>query len=143
MVIKIINKSKNPLPKYAHDGDSGLDLYASLDFEIVIKPGERVLIPTDIYVALPKGFEFQVRSRSGLALKHGIFVLNSPGTIDSGYRNSIGVILYNSGKEDYIVRNGDRIAQLVLQEVPKVVWEEVDTLDNTERGTKGYGSSGY
>jgi dUTP pyrophosphatase len=143
MVIKIINKSKNPLPKYAHDEDSGLDLYASLDFEIVIKPGERALIPTDIYVALPKGFEFQVRSRSGLALKHGIFVLNSPGTIDSGYRNSIGVILYNSGKEDYIVRNGDRIAQLVLQEVPKVVWKEVDILDNTERGTKGYGSSGY
>lgn len=143
MVIKIINKSKNPLPKYAYDEDSGLDLYASLDLEIVIKPGERALIPTDIYVVLPKGFEFQVRSRSGLALKHGIFVLNSPGTIDSGYRNSIGVILYNSGKEDYIVRNGDRIAQLVLQEVPKVVWKEVDTLDNTERSTKGYGSSGY
>lgn len=143
MVIKIINKSKNPLPKYAYDEDSGLDLYASLDLEIVIEPGKRVLIPTDIYVALPKGFEFQVRSRSSLALKHGIFVLNSPGTIDSGYRNSIGVILYNSGKGDYIVRNGDRIAQLVLQEVPKVVWKEVDTLDNTERGTKGYGSSGY
>lgn len=140
--VKVVNKSNNALPKYAHDGDSGLDICASIKEDIVLKSGERVLVPTDIYVGLPEGYEFQVRSRSGLALKQGIFVLNSPGTIDEGYRNMIGVILYNSGKDDFIIKNGDRIAQLVLQEVPKVIWEEVDNLDDTDRGLKGYGSSG-
>lgn len=140
--VKIVNKSNNPLPKYAHPGDSGLDIYASLKEDVTIDPEERVLIPTEIYVALPEGYEFQVRSRSGLALKSGIFVLNSPGTIDEGYRNSIGVILYNSNASKFVVKNGDRIAQLVLKKVPKVIWKEVDNLDDSDRGLKGYGSSG-
>lgn len=140
--VKIINKSGNPLPKYTHNSDSGLDICASLKEDIILAPGTRVLIPTDIYVALPEGYEFQVRSRSGLALKSGIFVLNSPGTIDEGYRNSIGVILYNSSQDEFIIKNGDRIAQLVLQKVPKVIWEEVDYLVDTDRGLNGYGSSG-
>jgi dUTP pyrophosphatase len=140
--IKIVNKSGNPLPKYAHVDDSGLDICAFLEEDLIIKPGERALVQTGIYVAIPDGYELQVRSRSGLALKKGIFVLNSPGTIDAGYRNSIGVILYNSSKDDFTVKNGDRIAQLVLQAVPKVVWQEVESLDDTERGMGGYGSSG-
>lgn len=140
--IKIVNKSGNPLPKYAHMNDSGLDICAFLEEDLIIKPGERALVQTGIYVAIPDGYEFQVRSRSGLALKKGIFVLNSPGTIDAGYRNSIGVILYNSSKDDFTVKNGDRIAQLVLQAVPMVVWQEVESLDDTERGMGGYGSSG-
>ncbi len=130
------------MPKYTHQSDSGLDICASLKEDIILLPGTRVLVPTDIYVALPEGYEFQVRSRSGLALKSGIFVLNSPGTIDEGYRNSIGVILYNSSKDEFIIKNGDRVAQLVLQKVPKVIWEEVDNLDDTDRGLNGYGSSG-
>ena len=140
--IKIVNKSGNPLPEYAHMDDSGLDICAFLEEDLIIKPGERALVQTGIYVAIPDGYEFQVRSRSGLALKKGIFVLNSPGTIDAGYRNSIGVILYNSGKDDFTIKNGDRIAQLVLQAVPMVVWQEVESLDDTERGMGGYGSSG-
>lgn len=140
--IKIVNKSGNPLPEYAHMDDSGLDICAFLEEDLIIKPGERALVQTGIYVAIPDGYEFQVRSRSGLALKKGIFVLNSPGTIDAGYRNSIGVILYNSSKDDFTVKNGDRIAQLVLQAVPMVIWQEVESLDDTERGMGGYGSSG-
>ena len=140
--IKIVNKSGNPLPEYAHMDDSGLDICAFLEEDLIIKPGERALVQTGIYVAIPDGYEFQVRSRSGLALKKGIFVLNSPGTIDAGYRNSIGVILYNSSKDDFTIKNGDRIAQLVLQAVPMVVWQEVESLDDTERGMGGYGSSG-
>lgn len=140
--IRIVNKSGNPLPEYAHMNDSGLDICAFLEEDLIIKPGERALVQTGIYVAIPDGYEFQVRSRSGLALKKGIFVLNSPGTIDAGYRNSIGVILYNSSKDDFTVKNGDRIAQLVLQAVPMVVWQEVESLDDTERGMGGYGSSG-
>lgn len=140
--IKIVNKSGNPLPEYAHMDDSGLDICAFLEKDLIIKPGERALVQTGIYVAIPDGYEFQVRSRSGLALKKGIFVLNSPGTIDAGYRNSIGVILYNSSKDDFTVKNGDRIAQLVLQAVPTVVWQKVESLDDTERGMGGYGSSG-
>lgn len=140
--IKIVNKSGNPLPEYAHMDDSGLDICAFLEEDLIIKPGERALVQTGIYVAIPDGYEFQVRSRSGLALKKGIFVLNSPGTIDAGYRNSIGVILYNSSKDDFTVKNGDRIAQLVLQAVPMVVWQKVESLDDTERGMGGYGSSG-
>jgi len=140
--IKIVNKSGNPLPKYAHMDDSGLDICAFLEEDLIIKPGERALVQTGIYVAIPDGYELQVRSRSGLALKKGIFVLNSPGTIDAGYRNSIGVILYNSSKDNFTVKNGDRIAQLVLQAVPMVVWQEVESLDDTERGMGGYGSSG-
>ena len=140
--IKIVNKSGNPLPEYAHMDDSGLDICAFLEEDLIIKPGERALVQTGIYVAIPDGYELQVRSRSGLALKKGIFVLNSPGTIDAGYRNSIGVILYNSSKDDFTVKNGDRIAQLVLQAVPMVVWQEVESLDDTERGMGGYGSSG-
>lgn len=140
--IKIVNKSGNPLPEYAHIDDSGLDICAFLEEDLIIKPGERALVQTGIYVAIPDGYEFQVRSRSGLALKKGVFVLNSPGTIDAGYRNSIGVILYNSSKDDFTVKNGDRIAQLVLQAVPMVIWQEVESLDDTERGMGGYGSSG-
>lgn len=140
--VKIFNTSNNPLPEYAHPGDSGMDLRAFLEADLVIKPGARALVPTGIHVALPRGFEFQIRSRSGLALKQGIFVLNSPGTIDEGYRNAIGVILYNSGIDDFVVKSGDRIAQMVLQRVPKVEWNEVTDLDETTRNKGGFGSTG-
>ena len=145
--IKIINKSKNPLPSYAHVGDSGMDIRAMLDEPVTLMPLERKLIPTGIYVALPPNTEIQVRPRSGLALKHGITVLNTPGTVDSGYRNEIGVILVNLSSEPYTVQDGERIAQLVFSRVDKIeFWDEVTEFTeedlNNDRGMNGYGSSG-
>ena len=128
------------LPKQARDGDAGMDLF-SIE-ETVLQPGERALIKTGIQIQLPKGTEAQVRPRSGLALKNGITVLNSPGTIDAGYRGEVGVILINHGSEPFQVEKHMRIAQMVVQYVPQVVLEEVDTLDESERGDKGFGSSG-
>lgn len=142
MEVKIVNISGNPLPKYAHPGDSGMDLYAHLESDLTINPGARALVSTGIKVALPEGYEFQVRPRSGLAIKKGITVLNTPGTVDEQYRNIIGVILKNASADPFVVQNGDRIAQLVLQKVPKVEWVEVEELDDTERGLGGYGSTG-
>ena len=162
MEVKVINKSANELPKYETPQSAGLDLRADLwsinekflfDARVVrregntidhitIKPGGRALIPTELYTAIPVGYEVQVRPRSGLALKHGITVLNTPGTIDADYRNGWGVILMNQGSEPFIVKQGDRIAQAVLAKVEQIEWKEVETLDETERGLGGFGSSG-
>ena len=145
--IEIVNKSNNALPKYETDGSVGLDVRAFITDEnigsdiISIQPGDRKLIPTGLYTAIPIGYEIQVRPRSGLAFKQGLSILNSPGTIDSDYRNDIGIILHNTGKFPYIVKNGDRIAQLVLSRKPQLEWVEVDVLDETER-TGGFGHTG-
>ena len=142
MKIKIINKSSNDLPKYETASSAGMDIRAYLENEIIIKPLERTLIPTGLYIALPKGHEAQIRPRSGLAIKRGITVLNSPGTIDADYRGEICVILINLSNEEYTVKNGDRIAQVIIAKHSNVVWEEVIELDLSSRGNKGFGSTG-
>ena len=142
MKIKIINKSSNDLPKYETASSAGMDIRAYLDNEIIIKPLERTLIPTGLYISLPKGYEAQIRPRSGLAIKRGITVLNSPGTIDADYRGEICVILINLSNEEYTVKNGDRIAQVIIAKHSNVVWEEVIELDLSSRGNKGFGSTG-
>ena len=131
-----------PLPKYMSEGSSGLDLYADVDNQITISPGEVKLISSGIYIDLPQGYEAQVRPRSGLALKHGITVLNTPGTIDSDYRGLIGVILINLGKEPFTIHRGDRIAQLVIKEVIQAEIEEVNDLGQTKRSEGGFGHTG-
>ena len=130
------------LPKYAKEGDSGMDVRANIHCNVSIKPGASLMIPAGIKVAIPKGYEIQVRPRSGLAFKKQITVLNTPGTIDSGYRNEIGVILINHSDNEFIVEPGDRIAQIVLNEVPNIKWKQVKELSTTERGEDGFGSSG-
>ena len=142
MKIKIVNKSKHPLPEYATPGSAGMDLRANIDAPITLAPGERKLIPTGIYIALPVGYEAQVRPRSGLALKYGIGLANMLGTVDSDYRADVGVILINLGQEDFVVNDGDRIAQLVIAKYEIAEWEVVDELDKTERGEGGYGHTG-
>ena len=142
MKIKIINKSSNDLPKYETASSAGMDIRAYLENEIIIKPLERTLIPTGLYISLPKGHEAQIRPRSGLAIKRGITVLNSPGTIDADYRGEICVILINLSNEEYTVKNGDRIAQVIIAKHSNVVWEEVIELDVSSRGNKGFGSTG-
>ena len=142
MKIKIINKSSNDLPKYETESSAGMDIRAYLENEIIIKPLERTLIPTGLYISLPKGHEAQIRPRSGLAIKRGITVLNSPGTIDADYRGEICVILINLSNEEYTVKNSDRIAQVIIAKHSNVVWEEVIELDLSSRGNKGFGSTG-
>lgn len=142
MKIKVINNSKNKLPKYTREGDSGLDLRADLDAPLWIIPGNRAVIPTGIHMEIPKGYEGQVRGRSGLAIRHGIGIVNGLGTIDSNYVGDIGVILINHGEKAFKVENGDRIAQLVIAPVKTVELEEVNVLEDTIRGSEGYGSSG-
>jgi len=142
MKIKIVNKSKNPNPAYETALSAGMDLRANLNEDILLRPGERKLIPTGIYIALPDGYEAQVRPRSGLAIKHGITVLNSPGTIDADYRGEVKVILVNLSDGDFIIKNGDRIAQMVINKVEHVEWENVAELDETERGAGGFGHTG-
>ena len=147
ILVKVYNKSNNNLPAYETDGAAGMDLRAFLPENniIQIKPGERVLSDTGLYIELPKGYEVQVRPRSGLALKKGITVLNTPGTVDSDYRNSIGIILINLGNDVFEIKNGDRIAQLVLNEAPQIKWKEVsekEDLSSTTRGLNGFGSTG-
>lgn len=144
VIVKVINKSNNPLPQYKTSGAAGMDLMAFItgDEEIVIKPQETKLINTGLFIALPTGWEAQVRSRSGLAAMENVFVLNSPGTIDSDYRGEVRVILTNLGDKDFIVHTGDRIAQMVLNKVTKIKFYEVTNLDNTERGDGGFGSTG-
>lgn len=142
MKIQIINKSKHQLPEYATPASAGLDLRANIDGPITLAPFERVSIPTGLFVALPIGFEAQVRPRSGLAIKHGITVLNTPGTIDADYRGEIGVILINFSKENFIINDGDRIAQLVIAKHEQAEFIEVEELDETERGDGAYGHSG-
>jgi len=139
---KIINKSKNPLPKYQTEGASAVDLFANLNESIILKSKEIKLMSTGIYISIPNGYEAQVRPRSGLAIKHGVTVLNSPGTIDSDYRGEIGVILINHSEIDFKISNGDRIAQLVLSAYDKITWQQVESLDDTKRGKGGFGSTG-
>ena len=156
--VPVINKSSNELPKYAHKGDAGFDLRANVEeikndnylfnaikfnaTTIILNPGGRVLIPTGLYMAIPEGYELQIRPRSGLALKYGITVVNTPGTIDAVYRGNIGVILKNDGVEPFIIEQGDRIAQGVLNKVEEANLIEVDSLDETDRSDSGYGKSG-
>ncbi|MBR1595235.1 MAG: dUTP diphosphatase [Phocaeicola sp.] len=142
MKVHIINQSKHPLPQYATEQSAGVDLRANLDEPVVMKPLERCLIPTGLYISLPKGFEAQVRPRSGLAIKHGIGVLNSPGTIDADYRGEIRVILVNLSSEPFTIQDGERIAQMVIARHEQVEWEQVDVLDETERGAGGFGHTG-
>lgn len=143
MKIKRVNGANDlPLPMYATEGASGMDVVANIKEAIVLKPGERKLIPTGFSFQLKNGQELQVRPRSGLALKHGVTVLNAPGTIDSDYRGEVGVILINLGQEDFLIKRGDRIAQLVLADVKRENLEEVHMLDDTERDNGGFGSTG-
>lgn len=140
--INIINKSDNPLPKYQTDGASAIDLYSNNSDPIILKKNDIILVPTGIYLEIPLGFEAQVRSRSGLAIKHGVFCLNSPGTIDSDYRGEISVILAMLGSDTFTINKGERIAQLVFSSVEKVVFNEVNELNATLRGDGGFGSTG-
>lgn len=142
MNVRIINKSKHPLPAYATALSAGMDLRANLDKPIVLKPLERCLVPTGLYIALPEGYEAQVRPRSGLAIKKGIGVLNSPGTIDADYRGEICVILVNLSADEFVVEDGERIAQMVIARYEQVTWDEVEVLDSTERGEGGFGHTG-
>lgn len=142
MTIKVINKSKHDLPKYQTELSAGMDLYANIDEPITLKSLERTLVKTGLFISLPKGYEAQVRPRSGLAFKNGITVLNTPGTIDADYRGEIGVILVNLSADDFTINDGDRIAQLVIAKYETAIWEEVENLDETERGEGGFGSSG-
>ena len=142
MKVQIINRSHHALPQYATPQSAGLDLRANLSSPIELRPLELKLIPTGLYIALPQGYEAQVRPRSGLALKHGISVLNSPGTIDADYRGEICVILVNLSEEPFIVNDGERIAQMVIARHEQAEWEQVDVLDETERGAGGFGHSG-
>lgn len=140
--IKVVNKSGNPLPEYAHPGDSGLDVRANIENPIELKPLERKLIPTGIYLGIPEGYEVQVRPRSGMALKRGLTVLNTPGTVDSTYTGEIGVILINLSAEIQQILPGEKIAQLVVMQVEKANLTEVFELNETDRGADGYGSTG-
>lgn len=140
--VKIINKSKHPLPKYQTDLSAGMDLTANLNQPITLKPLERALIPTGLFIALPAGYEAQIRPRSGLAFKHGITVLNSPGTIDADYRGEIKVLLINLSNTDFTINDGERIAQMIITSYATVQWQLVEELDNTSRGDGGFGSTG-
>ena len=140
--IKVVNKGHQPLPKYATSQSAGMDLRANLEAPITLKPLERHLIPTGLHISLPVGYEAQVRPRSGLALKKGITVLNTPGTIDADYRGEIGVVLINLSQDDFVVEDGERIAQMVIARHEQGLFEEVELLDETERGEGGYGHTG-
>ena len=142
MKVRIVNHSPFPTPAYATEQSAGVDLKANISEPIELGSLERKLIPTGLYIALPKGYEAQVRPRSGLALKHGISVLNTPGTIDADYRGEIGVILVNLSKEPFVINPGERIAQMVIAKHETVEWEEVESLDVTARGAGGFGSTG-
>ncbi|MER3319433.1 MAG: dUTP diphosphatase [Allomuricauda sp.] len=142
MKIKIINKSGHKLPHYETLASAGMDLRADLKSPITLKPLERAIVPTGLYMELPVGYEAQVRPRSGLAAKKGITVLNAPGTIDADYRGNVGVILVNLSNEDFIVENGERIAQMVIAKHERAEWEEVEILSETDRGEGGFGSTG-
>ena len=140
--IKIINRSGNALPNYQTNGSSGVDLMAYLSESVFLRPLERSLIPTGLFIEIPEGFEAQVRSRSGLAIKQGLICLNSPGTIDADYRGEIKIILINLSSENIEIKNGDRVAQMVFQKIEKVILTEVTSLENSERGSGGFGHTG-
>jgi len=140
--VEIVNKSENSLPQYETVKSSGLDLRASINDDIILKPLERTLISTGLFVSIPEGYEAQVRPRSGLAFKHGLTVLNTPGTIDADYRGEIKVILVNLSNDDFTIQNGERVCQLVFAKVEQIDWISVDVLDTTQRGTGGFGHTG-
>lgn len=142
MTVQIINKSKHATPSYETEGAAGMDLRANINASILLKPLERAIIKTGLFIALPIGFEAQVRPRSGLAAKKGITVLNSPGTVDADYRGEIGVILVNLSNEEFRVNDGERIAQLVISKHQRIEWQKVEILDETKRGSGGFGSTG-
>jgi dUTP pyrophosphatase len=142
MKVKIVNKSHHPLPQYQTLLSAGMDLRANLPEPVALKPMERKLIPTGLFIAVPKGYEAQMRPRSGLAIKHGITLLNTPGTIDADYRGEIGVILINLSSETFVINDGERICQMVIASHEHVVWELEDNLDETERGAGGFGHTG-
>lgn len=142
MQVKIINKSSNDLPKYSTQHSAGMDLRANLEEAVVLKPLERKLIPTGLYIELPEGYEAQIRPRSGLALKKGITVLNTPGTIDADYRGEIGVILINLSQEDFVIEHGERICQMVVAPHSTVEWNQVELLEESDRGVGGFGHTG-
>jgi len=139
--VKIINKSNHPNPAYQTNLSAGMDLHANIETSILLNPGERVLISTGLFIELPEGHEAQIRPRSGLALKHGITVLNSPGTIDADYRGEIKVLLINHGQEPFEIQNGERIAQMIVAKYERIHWETAVELNSTERGAGGYGST--
>lgn len=141
--LSIINKSNNPLPKYQTKQSAGLDLCAFLDDELILKPMERKLIGTGLHIALPEGFEAGIRPRSGMAFKYGITVINSPGTIDADYRGEIKIALVNLSQENFTIKNGDRVAQMVINKYEQVSFNLTDSLDDTERGSGGYGHTGF
>ena len=142
MKVKIVNKSEYECPFYATEKSAGMDLKANIEEPIVLNSLERVMVPTGLYIALPDGTEAQVRPRSGLAAKHGISVLNAPGTVDADYRGEIKVILVNLSNNSFVIYPGERIAQMVIARYEKIEWDEVETLDDTDRGTGGFGSTG-
>ncbi|MDR2810642.1 MAG: dUTP diphosphatase [Tannerellaceae bacterium] len=143
MKVEIVNKSHHPLPSYATPLSAGMDIRANLAEAVTLNPLERKLIPTGLYISLPEGYEAQMRPRSGMALKHGISVLNTPGTVDADYRGELCVILINLSSQPYTVNDGDRICQMIVTAHSRVTWEAVETLDLTERGAGGFGHSGY
>ncbi|WP_099203194.1 dUTP diphosphatase [Miniphocaeibacter massiliensis] len=143
MKVKIINKSNNPMPEYATIGSSGMDIKAFLDKDITLKPLERKMIPTGLYISIPIGYEIQVRARSGMSIKHGITLVNAVGTIDSDYRGEIGVLAINLSNKEYTIKTGDKIAQMILAKYEIIEFEEVDNLDETDRNTGGFGHTGY
>jgi len=142
MQVKIVNRSKHPLPEYATLHSAGMDLRANIDKPIILKPLQRVLVPTGLFIQLPEGYEAQIRPRSGLAIKHGISVVNSPGTIDADYRGEICAILINLSDEEFTINDGDRICQMVITEHSRVEWREVCKLEETNRGSGGFGHTG-
>ena len=143
MKVKIINKSNNPLPKYTTIGYSGMDLRAYTENDITLKPLERTLVPTGIYIAIPEGYEVQIRPRSGLSIKHGITLINCVGTIDSDYRGELKIPVVNLSNEEYTISSGDRICQMILQKYENIQFEEVEVLDATDRNDGGFGHTGY
>lgn len=142
MIVKIVNKSNNPLPEYGTEHSAGMDLRAFIQEPVVLKPLERALVPTGLFIELPVGFEAQIRPRSGLALKKGITVLNSPGTIDADYRGEIGIILINLSNDEFVIQNGERICQMVIARHEHIGWETVEILEETVRGAGGFGHTG-
>ena len=142
MRVKIINKSENSLPKYATSHSAGMDLRANLDSPVTLKPLERALIPTGLFIELPVGYEAQIRPRSGLAVKHGISVLNSPGTIDADYRGEIRVVLVNLSNNEFVINHGERVCQMVVAKHATVDWQETNVLEASERGDGGFGHTG-
>ena len=142
MKVEIVNLSKHSLPAYGTLLSAGMDVRANLDNDVVLLPGERKLIPTGLFIALPFGYEAQIRPRSGLALKSGISLVNTPGTIDADYRGEIGIILINFSNENFVIHDGDRICQMVINKFETIVWEEVNSLDETHRGNGGFGHTG-